>query len=63
MSIINMKYFSSIEHSGTAGVMTLLYLLKGKVQFSIQNKSYMMEKQDITVEVGNFCLLLVKFII
>ena len=49
MSIINMKYFSSIEQSGAACVTTLLYLLKGKVQLSIQNISYMMEKQDIIV--------------
>lgn len=49
MSIINLRFFSSIEEAEQAKVMTLFYLLKGKVNISIQNESFIMEKQDIIV--------------
>lgn len=49
MSIINLSFFSSIEETGQANVMTLFYLLKGKVNISTQNESFIMEKQDIIV--------------
>lgn len=49
MSILRLNFLNSIETSKIASVTTLFYLLKGKLQFSIQNKSYPMGKQDVVV--------------
>ena len=49
MSILKLNFLNSIETSKIASVTTLFYLLKGKLQFSIQNKSYPMGKQDVVV--------------